>query len=164
MITKSPMRCFFAACVCSLLLVAPAFGQWKLTALIAMGPENHPDALPTDLWLKIELKNDSKETLYVPGLWGKWYMVESFIRDAEGLVWQRQNVGVGQELVMTPVAPGATISAGGRYSREHVGRLILLTFVVARSQDDKTGSRVLVGPFTIPAPGEAKAPAEPKKN
>ena len=150
------MRFFLAACLCLLLLVAPAFAQWKLVTLTATGPENQPGALPTDLWLKIELRNDSKETLYVPGLWGHWYMIESFIKDAEGMVWERQNVGVDQSLVMTPVAPGATIDAGGRYSREHVGRLILLTFVVSRSEYDKRGSPILVGPFTIPAPPELK--------
>ncbi len=150
------MRSFIAACFCLLLLVSPAFAQWKVVTVTAAGPEDRPEALPTDLWLKIELKNDSKETLYVPGLWGKWYMIESFIKDADGDVWQRSNVGVDQELVMTPVAPGATINAGGRYSREHVGRLMLLTFKVARSKDDKQGSLILVGPFTIPAPAEAK--------
>ena len=148
------MKFFFFACLGFLLLVSPALAQWKVVTVAATGPENHPDALATDLWLKIELKNDSKETLYVPGLWGNWYMIESFIKIADESVWERQNVGADQKLVMTPVAPGATINAGGRYSREHVGRLMLLTFVVARSEHDKTGSPILVGPFTIPASAE----------
>jgi hypothetical protein len=157
------MKFLLGAGVLLMLLVAPAFGQWKVVKVTASGPEKDPPGLLTDLWLKIELKNDSKETLYVPGLWGKWYMIESYIKEADGQVWERQNTGVDQNLEMTAVAPGATIDAGGRFKREHVGRLMLLTLVVAKVKGNETGSRILVGPFTIPAPAEKKGAGEAGK-
>jgi hypothetical protein len=158
------MKLAIAAYFSFLLIAAPASGQWKLVTLTATGPENHPNALATDLWLKIELKNDSDQTFYVPGLWGSWYMIESYIKANDGLVWKRRNVGVDQPLVATRVAPGAIINAGGRYSQEDVGRLMLLTFVICRSENDTTGTPILLGPFTVPAPAGTKPAAEPGKN
>jgi hypothetical protein len=136
----------------------PATGDWTIVRLEARGPENHPIALADDLWLLITLRNDSGGTRYVQGIRPGWYMVESFIKGAEGITWERQNVGVDQKLEMLPVPAGAQIEVGRRDTRKHIGRAMLLTFVMARSELDQKGSTILVGDFKIPAP-----PAPPTK-
>lgn len=134
-----------------LVLASSANAQWKLVKIETHGPKLHPDALAEDIWLTMLLRNDSRETLFVQGIKPGWYMVESFIK-ADGIVWERQNVGVDQKLEMISVGAGEQIEIVRRDSRKHVGHSILLTFLMARSEHDDRGTRILVGPFEIPAP------------
>jgi hypothetical protein len=77
-------------------------------------------------------------------------MVESYIKNPQGAVWEKQNVGIDQELQMLPAQPGEEIEILRREALKHVGRPMILTFRMAFSKDDSSGSQILLDAFKIP--------------
>jgi hypothetical protein len=112
--------------------------------------------------MTIKIRNASKKEMFVYGedfgQEGKFYLVESFIKNRDNDVWERQNAGMGGGIGTVGwirVAPGETITETRVMYRIYIGRQMILTFRRAYSKGDDKGSEILLGPFKIP---------EPKKN
>lgn len=141
-----PMLSLLAA----FLFASPASAGWEIVKVQARSME--AQAASGDFWLDITLRNASGDTVYVQGLPPAWYMVEAYVKDPAGQVWRRQSIGVDQKLEMLPVAPSGSITITRRENTEHIGRPMLLDFLMAHSEFDTVGSRILVGEFKIPKP------------
>ena len=128
-----------------------ADAQWEIRRVEAQPMEAQTSEVSEDFWLRLTLRNTSKKVIYVQGIEPNWFMIEAFIRKGPDAVWERQNTGVDRELVMIPVAPGDEIVSVRRESVADIGKSMMLTFLVAHSPRDTSGSRVLLGDFKIPA-------------
>ena len=113
-----------------------------------MDAQNSGD--PLDFWLHVKITNTSADTLYVQGIKPEWFFVEAYIKAANEIVWERQNIGIDQPLEMLPIQPGTVIELKRRESQRDIGKLMLLTFIMSHSQYDEKGTRILLGEFTIP--------------
>lgn len=145
---------FLLALLCS---TTPSFSQWAITKTEAKKTDERSFVENGDFVLEITLRNESSETLYVQGIRPGFYMVEAYIRNPKGAVWERQNIGVDQKLEMLPVKAGGEIKLVRRESLKHVGRSMMLTFLMAHSEHDQRCSQILVGDFQIPAPPSSEA-------
>ena len=138
-----------------------SFSQWTIVKTEGKNTDERSFVENGDFVLEITLRNESPDTLYVQGIRPEWYMVEAYIKSPKGVVWERQNIGVDQQLEMLPVKAGGEIKLVRRESLKHAGRSMMLTFLMAHSANDQRGSQILVGDFQIPAPpkGEPSASA-----
>ena len=138
----------------SLLLLAasPGFAQWSISKKATHAMDDPPSTPSEDVWLKITVRNDSSDTLYVEGIpWQQpWYMVEAYLKHEVDEVWERRNVFVDQPLKMLAVEPGSEFDVVRREAKTAIGTSMMLTFKMARSANDQVGRRILVGPFLIP--------------
>ena len=107
-------------------------------------------------WLELTLRNETDHTLFIQGARPNGYMVESFILRKNNTVWQRQSVGVDRDLEMLPVGPNQEIKVLRRESLKNIGSQVMLTFLTSDSKQG-SGSRVLLGPIQIPAPGTGQS-------
>ena len=137
--------------IAGLLISAPCcFSQWIVVGTKAAKMEEQTSRVSEDFWLHITLRNTSTGILYIQGIHPQWYMVESYIKNPQGAVWEKQNVGIDQKLQMLPVKPGEEIKILRRESLKHVGRPMILTFRMAHSEYDSSGSQILLDAFSIP--------------
>ena len=124
-------------------------------------------AVAEDFILETTLRNESSDILYVRGIrFGEasfFYIVESFIKNAKGGVWERENILVDQKVDMLPVKPGAEFKTQRWLSTELIGRSMMLTFRTSHSNYDKDGEGILVGPFEIPSPPKEAEEAAAKE-
>jgi len=77
-------------------------------------------------------------------------MVESYIKNPQDAVWEKQNVGIDQKLQMLPVKPIEEIRILRRESLKHVGRPMILNFRMAHPEHDSSRSQILLDAFNIP--------------
>ena len=112
--------------------------------------EKQTRKISKDFWLEITLRNDFKETLYIQGIHPKWYMIEAYIKHPNNAVWERQNTGVNRKLEMLPVKAGEEIKTVRREAIKNIGSSVMLTFLMAYTNNDNVALRILLDGFTIP--------------
>jgi hypothetical protein len=137
-----------------ILMCSSSFAQWSIKKTEA---KNEPSLLKRgDFALEITLHNESSKTLYVQGLQPAWYMVEAYIKNPKGAVWEKESIGVDRKLEMLPVEAGGDIKLLRSVSLKHAGHAMILTFLMAQSEHDHHGSQILVGEFLIPNPPKSE--------
>ena len=132
----------------------PDRSEWSIQSARTHEIQHLTETDPDDVWLTIKMRNDSGRTLYVPGVgWGNpWYMIETYVQDADKNVWHHQNIGVDRDLEMLPVKADEVIELLHRIPRAHIGRSMVLTFSMSYSDKSKRGHiPLLVGDIEIPA-------------
>ncbi len=136
-------------------LSASAFAaDWTVisTSPAALKAEERTSSVSDDFWLHITLRNDSKVIQYIPGLRPGWFMIEAFVRRQQSGTWERQNTDVDQKLEWIAIKPGDEVKLTRRQSVADVGLPMMLTFRLAWSDGDRTGSIILLDQFTVPVP------------
>ena len=136
------------AIIVFLVLGMRAQAQWEIISADAKPLAKQTSKVSEDFWLSVVIRNTTKKTLYIQGF-DKWYMIEAYIK-SDGAVWERRNTGVDRKLEMIPVSPGEEIRTVRREAVQNIGKPMMFTFLMALSQRDKIGSRVLLGEFKIP--------------
>ena len=159
---------FSILCVMGFCVVGtpPCFGQWSIISTKTRPMDKQTKTEGEDVWLDVVIRNDSPNTLYAQGIsWEQpWYLVEAYLQQTEGQVWVRQNVGVDRQLEMLPVKAGETFKVVRREDKASIGRSLMLTFRMAYSKHDETGSRILLGAFQIPDLHEHDSDSQPSAN
>ena len=135
------------------------FAEWKIVSVTTEPFTRESYNGPPEVRMHLSLRNTADRDILV---WGQtfasdkhFYLIESFIQNAENTVWERKNVGISGSVGKTgwiTVKPGQVIQQDSVLFRRYVGRNMILTFRRAYSEGDSKGSEILLGPFKIPAP------------
>lgn len=145
------MTRLFLISVAAFLISAPCcLAQWAFVGAKAAKMEGQTSRVAEDFWLHITLRNTSTAILFIQGIHPQWYMVESYIKKAEGAVWEKQTIGIDQALQLLPVKPGEEIKILRREALKNIGRPMILTFRTAHSEHDSSPSQILLDAFNIP--------------
>lgn len=125
---------------------------------------------PPEVIMNLQIRNISGHTIY---LWGQkfgmtndFYLIESFIRNSDNAVWEKDNIGMCDSVGKTgwiEVQLGKTICQDNVIFRKYVGQQMIFTLRRAYSEGDAKGAEILLGPFRIPEPykSEQAGPAYP---
>ncbi len=153
-----------AWCVAS----ATCFAEWEIVSVTTEPFTRESYNGPPEVRMHLSLRNTSDRDILV---WGQtfapdkhFYLIESFIQNADNTVWERQNVGMCGSVGKTgwiAVKPGQVIQQDGVLFRRYVGRSMILTCRRAYSEGDSKGSEILLGPFKIPEPIKSHRDREP---
>lgn len=146
-----------------ILCAAVCYAEWQIVEVSTAPFSRKNYDGPSEIEMTIKIRNISKNKVYIYGEdWGsegKFYLIESFIKNTANDVWERQNAGMGGGIGTVgflPVEPGETITSIGVLYKHYVGNQMILTFRRANSAGDKRGNEILLGPFKIPAPKKNK--------
>lgn len=141
-------------------------GEWEITEVRTAPYQRKSYNGPPEMLMDVAIRNTSKRKLFV---WGQdfgarhlYYHIESFIRDKDDAVWERQHAGMCAttgRIGWIEVEPGETIRSPSIVFREYAGRQMLLTLRRAFSKGDAKGAEILLGPFKVPKPEEKERPA-----
>jgi len=137
--------------------------EWEIASVLTELFARKSYKGPPEVRMHFSLRNTSDRDIL---LWGQtfgpdrhFYLIESFIQNADNAVWERQNIGmcgsVGETGWIT-VKSGQTIRQERVLFRRYVGHRMVLTFRRAYSKGDSKGSEILLGPFKIPEPVESE--------
>lgn len=135
------------------------FAEWQIVEISTSSYNRKNYTGPSEIEMTIKIRNISKKKLFMYGEdWGtegKFYLIESFIKNTGNDVWERQNAGMGGGIGTVgflPVEAGETITSVGVLYKYYVGNQMILTFRIANSKGDQRGNEILLGPFKIPEP------------
>lgn len=144
---------------------ATCFADWEIVSVTTAPFTRELYNGPPEVRIHLSLRNTSDRDILV---WSQtlapdkhFYLIESFIQNADNAVWERQNVGIcgsAGKAGWTAVKPGQAIQQDGVLFRQYVGRNMILTFRRAYSTGDSKGSEILLGPFKIPEPVKSEPP------
>lgn len=145
---------------------AACFAEWEIVSVTTEPFTRESYNGPPEVRMHLSVRNTSDRDILV---WGQtfapdrhFYLIESFIQNADNTVWERQNCGIcGSigKIGWITVKSGQVIQQDGVLFRRYVGRNIILTFRRAYSDGDSKGSEILLGPFKIPEPVKSEPPA-----
>ncbi|MDF7797933.1 hypothetical protein P4C99_00560 [Pontiellaceae bacterium B1224] len=123
---------------------------------------------PPEVEMNIEIRNTSEKPIYIYGQdFGndnRYYQVESFIKEANSSVWERQNsvmCGSVGKIGWLKIEAGETIHTTRTLYQEYIGREMILAFRRSYSTGDSKGSEVLLGPFKIPEMNKTSQRVDP---
>jgi hypothetical protein len=135
------------------------FAEWEIVSVTTEPFTRESYNGPPEVRMQLSLRNTADRDILV---WGQtfasdkhFYLIDSFIQNAENTVWERQNDGICGSVGKTgwiTVKPGQVIQQDSVLFRRYVGRNMILTFRRAYSEGDSKGSEILLGPFTVPVP------------
>lgn len=138
---------------------AKCSAEWEIVSVTTEPFTRESYNGPQEVRMHLSLRNTSDRNVLV---WGQtfapekhFYLIESFIQNADDPVWEQQNIGICGSLGRTgwiTVKPGLVIQQDRVLFRRNVGRNMILTLRRAYSEGDVKGSEILLGPFKIPEP------------
>ena len=146
---------------------ATCFAEWEVVSVTTKPFTGESHDGPPEMRMHLSLQNTSDREILV---WGQtfapdkhFYLIESFIQNADNTVWERQNIGICGSVEKTgwiTVKPGQAIQKDYVLFRRYVGRNMILTFRRTYSDGDSKGSEILLGPFKIPEPVKTDNPLQ----